>query len=70
MTPTMVISNPDAHHERMVIKDFTAPTAKWARILTTNEAITASIPLIKKNGIIGMNAPMAVEIAAEAADFQ
>jgi hypothetical protein len=32
-----------------VISDFTAPTRKWA-------AMTARIPLMKKNGMIGMNA--------------
>ena len=69
MTPTIVISNPDAHQERIVIKDFAAPTAKWATMLIANAARTASIPLMKKNGMIGMNAPIAVEIAAEADDF-
>ena len=70
MTPTIVISNPDAHHERSVINDFTAPTAKCATMLIAKAQTTAAIPLMKKNGMIGMNAPMAVEIAAEADDFQ
>ena len=69
MTPTIVISNPDAHHERMVMSDFTAPTAKCATILIANDAMTALIPLMKKNGMIGMNAPIAVETAAEIDDF-
>src|SRR3954454_269561 len=66
----MVISNPEAHQLRNVISDFTAPTAKWATMLITNAHTTAGIPLMKKNGMIGMNAPIAVEIAAEADDFQ
>ena len=36
-----VISSPEAHHERIVISDFTAPTAKCATILMPKEAITA-----------------------------
>ena len=39
-------------------------------MLMAKEAITARTPLMKKNGMIGMNAPTAVEIAAETADFQ
>src|SRR6267154_523412 len=31
---------------------------------------TAAMPLMKKNGMIGIKAPTAVEIAAEIADFQ
>src|ERR1700693_1863336 len=69
MTPTIVISNPDAHHERNVISDLTAPTAKCATMLIANAQITAAIPLMKKNGTIGIHAPIAVEIAAEAEDF-
>jgi len=38
-------------------------------MLTANAAITAESPLIKKKGMIGMNAPIAVEIAADADDF-
>src|ERR1700752_3001095 len=70
MTPTIVISNPDAHHERNVISDLTAPTAKCATMLIANAQITAAIPLREKNGMIGINAPTAGEIAAEAEDFQ
>src|SRR6267378_7630160 len=69
ITPTIVISNPDAHQERSVISDFTAPTAKCATMLIAKAQTTAPIPLMKKKGIIGMNAPIAVEIAAEAEDF-
>jgi hypothetical protein len=39
-------------------------------MLIVNDAITASTPLRKKNGMIGMNAPIAVDTAAETADFQ
>src|SRR4026209_2835145 len=63
--PTMVISVPLAHHERVVTSAFDAPTAKCASVLTTNEAITAGIPTAKKKGMIGMNPPNAVETDAE-----
>ncbi len=66
--PTTVISIPEAHQERMVMSDLTAPTAKWARMLMMKAAITAGNPLMKKNGIIGMKAPTAVESAAEKAE--
>src|ERR1700719_1788204 len=69
ITPTIVISNPDAHHERSVISDFTAPTAKCATMLIAKAQTTAAIPLMKKKGTIGMNAPTAVEIPAEAKEF-
>ena len=67
MTPIHVISNPDAHQERIVISDFNAPTAKCAAKLMPKEAITAVIPPVKKNGMIGIKAPIAVEIAADVA---
>ena len=51
-----------------MISDFNAPTAKWAMMLITNAATTAGTPLIKKNGMIGMKAPIAVESAAENAE--
>ena len=41
MMPIQVISRPDAHHERMVMSDFNAPTAKCATRLMPKEAITA-----------------------------
>src|SRR5258708_19383809 len=67
MMPIQVISRPDAHHERMVMSDFRAPTAKCATRLIPKEAITASKPPEKKNGIIGTNAPIAVEMPADKA---
>src|ERR1700730_6900614 len=70
ITPTIVISKPDAHHERSVISDLTAPTRKCATMLIANAQTTAAIPLMKKKGMIGMKAPIAVEIAADADDFQ
>ena len=70
MTPTIVISNPDAHQDRSVIRDLTAPTTKWAMMLIAKAQMTAAIPVMKKNGMIGMKAPIAVETAAEAEDFQ
>jgi hypothetical protein len=39
--PTKVISSPLAHHERIVIRDLAAPTAKWANRETTAATITA-----------------------------
>ena len=68
--PTQVISRPDAHHDRLVINDFRAPTMKCAAMLTINAAITAAKPCMKKNGMMGMNAPTAVEAAAEKDDVQ
>src|SRR5215470_12052854 len=67
MMPIQVISSPDAHQERMVISDFRAPTAKCATRLIPNEAMTASRPPEKKNGIIGTKAPIAVEMPADKA---
>src|SRR5438105_7411300 len=40
MTPTIVISKPDAHQERIVISDFDAPTAKCATIFYTTNSTT------------------------------
>jgi hypothetical protein len=65
MTPTMVISVPLAHQERVVTSAFEAPTIKCAIVLMMKDATTAGIPTVKKNGMIGMNPPMAVETAAE-----
>ena len=67
MMPIHVISKPDAHQDRMVINDFNAPTAKWAAKLIPKEMATAVMPPEKKNGIIGTNAPIAVEMADEVA---
>src|ERR1017187_4163560 len=66
--PTTVISNPEDHHDRTVIKLLAAPTAKCATSEITAAAITASIPCMKKNGMIGIVAPTAVESAPELAD--
>src|SRR6476619_2170079 len=68
ITPTMVISAPLAHHDLVVTNALDAPTAKWAMVLMMNEAITAGMPTVKKNGMIGMKPPMAVETAAEIVD--
>src|SRR4030095_8565726 len=65
MIPIQVISRPDAHQERIVISDFNAPTEKCATKLITKDIITASTPPEKKNGIIGMKAPIAVEMSAD-----
>ena len=36
----------------------------------TNDAITAGMPTVKKNGMIGMKPPMAVETLAESVERQ
>src|SRR5437868_4369765 len=68
--PTIVISAPLAHHDRVVTSDFPAPTAKCAAVLITNDATTAGIPTVKKNGTIGMKPPTAVESVADTVDRQ
>ena len=65
ITPTIVIWKPLAHHERVVTSDLAAPTTKCASVLMMNEAITARIPTVKKNGMIGTNPPIAVDTLAE-----
>jgi hypothetical protein len=52
----------------MVMRDFAAPTAKWATRETMAATITAGMPFKKKNGMIGMKAPMAVDRAPETAE--
>src|SRR5437667_11443442 len=66
--PTTVISAPLAHQDRVVTSAFEAPTAKCAAVLTTNEAMTAGMPTAKKNGMIGMKPPIAVETLAESVE--
>src|SRR6266550_3239969 len=56
-----VISNREVHHERIVMSDFNALTSKCGTMLTANVAITAHIPVMKKNRMIGISAPIAVE---------
>src|SRR5690348_1810325 len=68
--PTNVISKPDDHHGRAVMSDLEAPTRKWAAMLTAKAMITASNPPTKKKGMMGMNAPTAVETAADPEDTQ
>src|SRR5207244_6407359 len=68
--PTTVISRPLAHQERVVTRALDAPTAKCAMVLMTNEAITAGIPTAKKNGMIGMKPPMAVDTVADSVERQ
>ena len=65
MMPTTVISNPLAHHGRVVTRALDAPTAKCAIVLITNDAITAGIPTVKKKGTIGMKPPIAVDTDAD-----
>ena len=64
-TPTIVISAPLAHQERVVTMDFAAPTAKWAAVLMMNDAMTAGMPTVKKNGMMGTNPPTAVDTLAD-----
>ena len=66
--PTIVISAPLAHQDRVVTSAFDAPTTKCAIVLMTNDAITAGIPTVKKNGMMGMKPPMAVDTVADSVD--
>ena len=66
--PTAVISKPLAHHGRVVINAFDAPTAKCAIVLMMNDAMTAGMPIVKKKGTMGMNPPIAVEIEADSVE--
>src|SRR3954468_24685711 len=66
--PTTVISMPDDHQERTVIRLLAAPTAKCAISEITAAAITARTPCIKKKGMTGMMAQTAVDRALEKAD--
>jgi hypothetical protein len=50
------------------MSDFAAPTAKCATSETIAATITAGMPVIKKKGMIGIKAPMAVEKAPETAE--
>ena len=59
MMPTTVISAPLDHHDRVVTSALDAPTAKCAIVLMMNDAMTAGIPTVKKNGTIGMKPPIA-----------
>src|SRR5436189_6358639 len=68
MMPTIVISAPLAHQDRVVTSDLAAPTAKCASVLMLKEAMTAGIPTVKKNGMIGTNPPIAVDTVAENVD--
>jgi len=43
------------------MSDFNALTSKCGTMLTANVAITAHIPVMKKNRMIGISAPIAVE---------
>ena len=66
--PKAVNSRPVLHHARTVIDDLAAPTAKWANNEITPATIIAGIPVIKKNAMIGMNAPVAVATAPTSAE--
>src|SRR5579875_3720887 len=50
------------------MRDLAAPTAKCAASETMAEMMMAVYPPRKKNGMMGMKAPMAVESAAETAE--
>ncbi len=66
--PKAVNSRPVLHHARTVIDDLAAPTTKWASNEITAATTIAGIPAIKKNGIIGMKAPVAVATAPTSAE--
>ena len=50
------------------MSDFAAPTAKWAASETMAEAMMALYPVMKKNGMMGIMEPTAVESAPEMAE--
>src|SRR3989441_11698372 len=60
ITPATVISNPEDHQLRRVNSDLAAPTTKCATSETTAAHSTAGVPLRKKKGRTGTNAPKAV----------
>src|ERR1700691_3414019 len=66
--PTTVISRPEAHQDRTVMRDLAAPTAKCAASETMAAAMTAGMPCRKKKGMTGMIAPTAVDNAPELAE--
>ncbi len=66
--PTTVISKPEDHQDRTVMRLLAAPTAKCAASETIAAAMTAGTPCRKKNGMMGMIAPTAVESAPELAE--
>ena len=68
--PTSIISRPLFHALSPVTTVLAAPIRKCARVLITNEAITAVYPPPKKKGMIGMKAPNAVDRLAEMASRQ
>jgi hypothetical protein len=65
ITPTIVSSNPDAHHERIVMSDFNAPTEMRNDADDKRRDDGRNAAYKKNNGMIGMKAPMAVKSAAE-----
>ena len=68
--PKAVNSRPVLHHARMVIDDLAAPTTKWANNEITPATVIAGTPVIKKNGMMGMNAPVAVATAPTSAETE
>ena len=65
----MVISRLLAHQDRAVTSDLDAPTTKWAiALMTVKDAMTAGMPTAKKNGMMGMKPPMAVDTLADSVD--
>src|ERR1700691_4668258 len=66
--PTTVISRPEDHQERTVMRDLAAPTAKCAASETMAAAMTAGVPCQQKKGMTGMMAPTAVDKAPELAE--
>ncbi len=63
--PIAVNSSPVLHQGRIVIMDLAAPAAKCAASEMIVAVIKAGTPAIKKNGIIGTNAPRAVASVPE-----
>ena len=66
-SPTAVISAPLRHALSPVTTVLAAPIRKCASVLMANDAMMAGYPRAKKNGMMGMNAPAAVESVADIA---
>ena len=66
----MVISAPLRQGLKPVTTVLAAPIKKWASVLITKDEIIAVYPSAKKKGMIGINAPAAVDRLAETAATQ
>ena len=70
MTPTTVISVPLAHHDLRRDQRLRRADDEVRERADDERAMTAGMPTVKKNGMIGMKPPMAVETVAESVERQ